>query len=392
MGSHTATGEWKSFEIRMRHRRAERLVLRANAAIDEGCLDAARTALDEARLLWAAAPGLDDAERHIRAAANPIPTIPPSRRLTWLEFAAAASVVACIAAAAAMVLTRMPSALHARTIDAIVGAPFVDDPASVHAGSPVLSDVTAAEPSPVDDTQSVLTDAAPDPSERLQPVAVPVSDPVPNEPVHLETVRPEAVRASQPTGAPTHADPAQSDSGRSDPSRSDPVHAEPPHPAPVHLETPVATSGASAPAQPFPELAVTPAPAPPSRPAAVGEPAVSATAAVTSPPPSALVRDALAGYAKAYTDLNVGEAVRVWPSVDRTALARAFDQLDSQRISLGICHLEIAGSTAQATCSGAATWKPKVGSGERTDPRSWTFALEKAADGWQIVSARVQNR
>src|SRR6476661_3150423 len=55
MGSHTATGEWQSFELRMRRRRAERLVLRAEVAADAGFPDDARTCLDEARRL---APGL----------------------------------------------------------------------------------------------------------------------------------------------------------------------------------------------------------------------------------------------------------------------------------------------------------------------------------------------
>src|SRR5436190_10822461 len=55
--SHTSSGEWQSFEGRMRRRRAERCILRAQVAAEAGCLEDARTALEEARKL---APGLAD--------------------------------------------------------------------------------------------------------------------------------------------------------------------------------------------------------------------------------------------------------------------------------------------------------------------------------------------
>src|SRR4051812_43588621 len=55
MVSHTSTGEWQSFESRMRRKRAERLTLRAEIAAEAGCFDDARQCLDEARSI---APGL----------------------------------------------------------------------------------------------------------------------------------------------------------------------------------------------------------------------------------------------------------------------------------------------------------------------------------------------
>ena len=39
MSSHTATGEWQSFEVRMRRRRVERLLIRADAATEAGCVE-----------------------------------------------------------------------------------------------------------------------------------------------------------------------------------------------------------------------------------------------------------------------------------------------------------------------------------------------------------------
>ena len=49
MALHTATGEWQSFEMRMRRRRAERLALRAAVAAQAGCLEDARACLPSSR-------------------------------------------------------------------------------------------------------------------------------------------------------------------------------------------------------------------------------------------------------------------------------------------------------------------------------------------------------
>ena len=105
------------------------------------------------------------------------------------------------------------------------------------------------------------------------------------------------------------------------------------------------------------------------------------------------MRTVLNRYAAAYSALDADAAQRVWPGVNRTALARAFDGLASQQISLGDCRIGVAGASATASCSGSATWSPKIGGGgPQSEPRSWSFELARAAGGWQIVSARVQNR
>jgi hypothetical protein len=104
------------------------------------------------------------------------------------------------------------------------------------------------------------------------------------------------------------------------------------------------------------------------------------------------VRNVLGRYASAYSALDVDAATRVWPGVNRGALARAFDGLASQQVSLGDCRIDVTGAKAQARCAGRATWTPKIGSGTRTESRNWTFELARAGNDWQIVSARVQNR
>jgi hypothetical protein len=120
---------------------------------------------------------------------------------------------------------------------------------------------------------------------------------------------------------------------------------------------------------------------------------VEAAAVDPSREQEALVRTVLTRYASAYSALDADAAQRVWPGVNRAALARAFESLASQRVSLGECRIHVAAASAQAQCAGSATWSPKVGSSaSRTEARNWTFELARAGAAWQIVSARVQNR
>jgi hypothetical protein len=104
------------------------------------------------------------------------------------------------------------------------------------------------------------------------------------------------------------------------------------------------------------------------------------------------VRATLDRFASAYSRLDVDAATGAWPRVNRGALSRAFDGLESQQVSLGTCDVAVRGVTARAACHGTTTWRPKIGGGVHTDPRTWTFDLAKAGTDWQIVNARVQNR
>ncbi len=96
----------------------------------------------------------------------------------------------------------------------------------------------------------------------------------------------------------------------------------------------------------------------------------------------------LSAYARAYTALDASAVRRLWPRVDSQALSSAFGQLDSQRVAFFACNVDVEGLTAAATCRGAATYVPKVGSGEPVSvQRVWQFALRKFGDGWLIDSA-----
>ena len=373
--SHTATGEWKSFEIRMRRRRAERLVLRADVAVTDGCLEEARAALDEARALWSAVPGLDDVQQRIDAAATAAEA--PATPSKWKEQVAAGIAVAFASGALALLLlmernatgpaSRL-TALRVRNMTSIVDAiPTIDPVRAVT--SKVLPTESFALPGAVPEL--------PDPDADTQSPTV-----TPRTPV--DAPAPRMIAADSPTVA---ADP------RTVAADSRTVAADP---ATVAAVTRTAVGGPAAgvpdpqpratdvPSVPVPDVAAPPAATPTVL--AVSDPAP------VQPPQEPLIRSALARYAKAYTELDVDAAERVWPSVNRSALARAFDRLQAQRVSLGACRIEVDGNAAHASCAGAATWTPKVGGGERTDARRWNFDLEKSGAGWQIVNARVQNR
>lgn len=345
--SHTATGEWKSFEIRMRRRRAERLVVRADVAAAAGSLDEARAALEEARALWPGAPGLADVQQKIENPPVENPPVPkePVRISSSKELAAAGLAIAFAAAAAILIFltgwaapsrAAVPQPLASRDAKAIVDAMPI-----THRESAIVDhhERIAEIPEPTQSAETVF----PEPTQSAATVFP-----------QTETVR----------SAPVEWRPASVEAEVEIPARRSPVPNLPPPPIPEMRATSAASPAVIAAAEPAP----------------------------MQPPPEPLVRSALARYAKAYNDLDVDAAERVWPSVNRSALERAFDSLASQRVSLGECRIDVDGDSARASCAGSATWRPKVGGGERTDERSWIFDLEKSAAGWRIVNARVQNR
>lgn len=104
-----------------------------------------------------------------------------------------------------------------------------------------------------------------------------------------------------------------------------------------------------------------------------------------------LVGQVLQRYRNAYEGLDAPSARAVWPTVNEAALARAFDSLESQRLTFDACDITVRGEAASATCRGSARYVPKVGSREpRTEPRVWNFTLSKSGAGWLIDSARAE--
>lgn len=351
MASHTSTGEWKSFEIRMRRRRAEHLVVRAEAAADAGCFDEAREALHEARRLASDLPRLISAEQSIEA----LQTAAELKRQPRLREASlyAAVVVLLIVGIAGATWIARHTPDEAAAQNGAPAAPEAPLPAPAPGPRPVV-----IEHQPITVTETSL------PTARVEPTDV------------------EAARLPLPISEP--------------PPTAAAVPAIVPHPDDKPAERDE-TSVPALTAIPAGDIATPPSSVSISPVAAVPVDArpTAANAIVnsTAPADNVLVQRALQRYATAYSRLDAYAAQQVWPSVNRQALARAFGDLSSQQVSLGNCQIDVHGEAAHAACAGTATWAPKVGAREpKTEARNWNFELMKAGTAWQIVSARVQNK
>ena len=358
MASHTTSGEWQSFELRMRRRRAQRLSERAQAAIDDGRLEDARLCVDEARSLDPTLPQLATLNARISSPVDAVSA--PPRRAAAIVVAFAASIAVLIAAwaLAPAVTQQLTSATPAEPRSAtapVVGA-VEPAPVSTAVSTPASAPVAASEPAA--DSQPGET-----PRERLEKESSALAATSGRGEAAIPQVEPEIRNAL--------ATPPKQDTAVSPRIETDiPV----PQPASPKIETfsvPVETSRVALPVAPM---------LPPARPAAPAEPAQEPA-----------VRSVLDRYASAYNTLDADAAQRVWPGVNHGALARAFENLESQQISLGDCRVNVTGSTATATCAGNAAWTPKVGGGgQRSAPRRWSFDLARTGAAWQIVNARVQ--
>ena len=172
--------------------------------------------------------------------------------------------------------------------------------------------------------------------------------------------------------------------------------AAPPAPRPQQAQSP------QPPPQPLDEI---PAPVPPPAvvaamaPRPVPDSVVAAVAPVSVPPEPnvqnvdepAMVTQTLQRYRRAYDGLDAQSAHAVWPAVNQAALARAFDGLQSQKITFDACDVRVSGEAATATCQGSARYVPKIGNREpRTESRVWNFTLHKTGADWKIDSARAE--
>jgi hypothetical protein len=360
--SHVSAAEWQSFEMRMRKRRAARLMVRAQAALEQGLVADAETALEEARQLDSSAPQLDTLLVRLTPAAapvdvaltaqpaapEPIESVPVRRFRGWIAVAASLLIVAALA----------------------------------------MWDVERPEPQPAYATAIVPTSAAPS----AEATPVPTDGHVDMTPATAATSLAARVPESSPLESapspPAAAAPATPAAAAPvtpvEPLRTEPVTELP---AGDRMETRI----------PEPE----PAPAPPIAAATsdvtVPPPVVSAP--VAPPPPATdtarpdetpLVRRVLSQYEAAYSSLDVSAAKRVWPSLDTLGLARAFGGLQMQRISLGDCRVSFTAAGARADCRGSAQWTPKIGGGTRSGNRTWFFDLSKVDGQWRIVDATVR--
>ena len=345
--SHTSTTQWQSFEMRMRRRRAERCVMRAEVAIEAGFLEEARLALEEARFLDSGVPEFDALYAAVTGQAPPVPPTPTRRRR---------AVPAAIGLAILIIVA-----------GALIGLKLGDRPGRA-------TSQPASAPAPAPPTQAP---SAPSPSAPRGAV------------IATEIVRPEVEVAKVPVARLTTIGAATLRSERATPQLQTQaveravLHggqgiADPAPPAPG-ISPPKAVEPATSPKEPATGMAG-------SASAASSSPA-PATSPASPPRPDerARVRAALALYEAAFSSLSVDGVRAVWPAVDARSLSRAFNGLESQRLSLGQCSVTVDAATAHADCRGQATWTPKIGGDTRGANRNWQFELRNVGEAWQIV-------
>jgi hypothetical protein len=375
----------------MRKRRAERLLLRADVALEADVLDDARAALDEARRLDPDAPALEGLERRYEAAAEKRsasePEVAPRPRRRPVLVGAAAVIL--LAFGGSFAIKR-----EAVEVQTSPGTPAPNAVATAGVGTTPAA--AAAEPRPiVVSTEQVI-------AREMTPklLALDATDTAGEATIVMAAAQPQASPASVPTApAVTRPEPAA------------PAPRDVPVPA-LHVSEPGATLNAlnttrldALPEPPPTVPADRPSadPAPTSRAAAPGsaEPSRLPDAAPRPEPPAERivkvdegegVRTVLARYESAYSSLDAAAAGAVYPAIDRRALSRAFQGLAAQQVSLGDCDVRVMGAAAQAECVGNATWTPKVGGGSRTQSRLWQFDLRRTDDGWQITRATARNQ
>jgi hypothetical protein len=365
----------------MRQRRAAKLIERAQRALDEGQLEQAEAALSEARELAQDSPELELLDANLASRRPTALALPPDLPLSDIDVSESSrrsSARWWSIAAAAVVVIAGGGLAYARYWN----APPPERAPAATAAAPVVPLATSVTP------QVERTD-------RLTIV---------RETITAQTVTPRLAEDELPRLPPYPAPPIAAPSPEPDPvvmavNRGDagpPASTTVAPPASVQVELPASSATPPPPLRAFiPDTSPSNALRPEAPPARIETPAPGAREAA---PPAAepavrdetVVRSVLGRYEAAYSNLDATAASAVWPAVDRSALARAFDGLASQHVSLGNCDIAVTGSSARATCAGSATWRPKVGGGSHTESRRWNFELRKAGDSWRIEKAVIR--
>lgn len=240
-------------------------------------------------------------------------------------------------------------------------------------GAPPLSEPVATVPEDASDTASITERRAED-STSNPVVAPPENRQLGRQPAaERRTLAPAAGVATIETGVTVVPPPSAS---------GDALDSQAPVPPPAAVAATPAGDRASS-VREAPRTA---------EPAAVSPPVTAGSAAQPVPSPETrAVAQALNRYQQAFSTLDANAAQAVWPSVDVKALGRAFDQLDQQTFELQACQITIAGSRAEAACSGTASYVRKVGNkGMRAEPRQWRFTLRQDDNEWIIDRVDVR--
>jgi eukaryotic-like serine/threonine-protein kinase len=235
--------------------------------------------------------------------------------------------------------------------------------------------------------------SAPEPrhaDQRLTPVAS-ASGALPSEPSPAPPTAEPTAEPTAPPPPPTKAPPPPPPA--SEPAVRSAVRAPRPTPpvarAPRPTTAPVAEALLVRPTQ-IPETAQPPRAGiltvPERPPAATAAPATTAAAPAAAPSENDRIRDVIRRYEKAQSTLDADLYVRIYPSVDRERIVRAFQSLSSQSVEFEIRRIQIDPSGTQARVEGfekrAAV--PRAGTEQRVTGER-VIQLERRPEGWVIV-------
>jgi hypothetical protein len=448
--AHLSTQQWKSFEMRMRRRRVERLLARAAEACQQGREDTVREAIAEIQQLSPSEPQLPELQARLEALSvvastavgtpaptaveappgpaeitsdvenppvpteliqieprSPEPLMPSQREDLLFDLPLVDGDTESMAAAPTFEYehneSRRGLAVAALALLACGAAGYFLGPMMVTLMAPRQGTIAERPvvPSPREqgEVRENEVNAEPAPPVRIAVDEVAAADTTIERPPERPEAIPQpdvppavATTSTEPTAAP----PATSSARTEKPTLPE---ASPPAPVPVPEDepsTPIEKPAAPTPAENVASVPAIPASSPSSS-------AKLETMAPVAPPPPApretastvardeeKIRGVLDRYAAAYSRLDAAAASAIFPGVNRRALERAFDGLVSQKVSLGACDVRIAIETAIVDCAGSATWEPKIGGGTRTEPRRWQFRLRDTSREWQIVAAKVR--
>ena len=414
----------------MRARKADRCLQRAAAALDDGSIDEANDALEEARQLSPLDPRLEELSARLDALKHPAapPATPQSHGYFWTSAAIVAGLVVVSAAGWETWIHRdtfallVPKANPDMDASAGLAAPTGVSSPATEGNQPNAAQAATDNPAAPGVPTREATDASPDivvqttlirPDQVIDTRAIPATPQTANDTPSVPTsgssqltdAKPETAKAVVITNPAEPSAHPQRDTAPSPPP-------SPEYRAPVALPPP--------PPNPSPATTFIPSVVPPTDPprpanatttasaanavtdggatSSAAAPVSSPTPAASTPPPASsparddrvAIRAALTRYESAYNRLDVDAVRLIWPSLDQRALARAFDSLAAQRVALQNCNVDVSGSTARANCSGNASWTPKVGGGERSAARRWTFDLSEANGAWRITHVQAR--
>jgi hypothetical protein len=99
----------------------------------------------------------------------------------------------------------------------------------------------------------------------------------------------------------------------------------------------------------------------------------------------------LGTYQQSYSALDAAMVSTIWVGLDTRGLQRAFDGLDSQRMSFEHCDVTVEDDKARASCTGVLDYVRKIGQTNPLQKRLlWNFDLQRTDDRWLISKVEAR--